>query len=250
MSSISVVIIVKNEEMRISRCLESVSWADEIIVVDSGSSDRTPEICRSFQQVKFFDYPWEGFGKQKNRALGLATSEWVFSLDADETVSPELAIEIRQALHDTTVNGYLVNRKNFYRNQWIRHSGWWPDSVLRLFRRGEGRFSDRLVHEAVELDGRVGTLSFPLEHRSFSSVTDFVKKMDSYSTLGAQLMMEKGRAASPCQAFLHGLFTFFKTYILKRGFLDGRAGLLIAFSNAAGVFYRYMKRLEIEERVS
>lgn len=247
---VSVIMIVRNEEGRVAAAIESVAWADEIVVVDSGSTDRTPEICRSFPRVKFYDRPWEGFGRQKNIALGLASFPWVFSLDADERVTPELAQEIGRAVADPTCAGYFVRRKNFYRDRWIRHCGWWPDEVLRLFRREAGRFSDRPVHEAVELDGPAGKLVHPIEHRSFHSVSDFIRKADSYSTLGARLMRERGRGSSAFAALYHGLFTFFKTYVLRRGFLDGRAGVLIAVSNAVGVFYRYMKAMEPEERES
>lgn len=247
-NGISVIMIVNNEEAVLAETLESVRWADEIVVVDSGSTDRTPEICRSFSGVRFVEHPWEGFGRQKNVALAHATHPWVFSLDADECVSPALAAEIRRAVADAACDGYLVKRKNFYGEQWIRHCGWWPDEVLRLFRRDAGRFSDRPVHETVELNGRVGRLDNPLEHRSFHTVADFIRKADAYSTLGARLMREKGRRSSAFKALSHGLFTFFKTYVLRRGFLDGRAGVLIAVSNAVGVFYRYMKALELQER--
>uniref|UniRef100_A0A831U0J5 Glycosyltransferase family 2 protein n=1 Tax=Geobacter metallireducens TaxID=28232 RepID=A0A831U0J5_GEOME len=249
-NGISVIMIVYNEESVIAATLESVLWADEIVVVDSGSTDRTPEICRSFPKVRFIYQPWDGFGKQKNFALKHASNPWVFSLDADESVSPALAAEIRRVINSAACDGYVVKRKNFYGAQWIRHSGWWPDEVLRLFRRNAGRFSDRPVHESVELTGKVGRLENPIEHRSFHSVADFIKKADSYSTLGAELMCQKGYRSSATKAFTHGVYTFFKTYILRLGFLDGRAGLLIAASNAAGVFYRYMKALEMQERES
>ncbi len=244
--TISAIVITKNEEQRIGACLDSLAWVDEIVVVDSGSTDRTRQICEAHPRVSFFEMSWEGFGTQKNRALDRATGEWVFSLDADEIVPPELAEEIRRTLVAPVCAGYLVRRKNFYRGQWIRRCGWWPDEILRLFRRDKGRFNDRLVHESVEVAGPIGALQGAIEHRSFRSVSDFIAKADSYSTLGARQMREKGRRATPVGAVTHALATFFKVYLLKRGFLDGGAGLLIASSNAAGVFYRYMKCWELQ----
>lgn len=243
---LSIIMITKNEEQRIERCLESVRWADEIIVVDSGSNDRTREICSRYPAVRFFEHPWAGFGRQKNQALHLATGEWVFSLDADEIVTPELAAELAAVVQAPAFDGYRVQRRNYYRGQWIRHSGWWPDPVLRLFRRSKGRFSDRPVHETVELQGAIGDLAGCLEHHSFSSVSDFIRKADSYSGLGAELLRARGLRSSPALALLKSAATFFKTLVLKRGFLDGAAGVLIAYSNAAGVFYRYMKCYELQ----
>jgi glycosyltransferase involved in cell wall biosynthesis len=196
--------------------------------------------------VHFHVYPWEGFGVQKNRALDLATGEWVFSIDADETVTSELAEEIRRILQSPTCDGYTVKRKNLYRGRWIRHSGWWPDHILRLFHKGRGRFSNRLVHESVVLDGVQGRLESCIEHHSFRNVGDFFRKGESYSSLGARLMFERGETTSAVNALFRSALTFFKTFILKRGFLDGSAGVLIAFSNAMGVFYRHMKCLELQ----
>lgn len=244
---ISAIIITKNEEQRIGRCLESLFWADEIVVVDSGSTDRTRNICESYPTVRFVEHPWDGFGRQKNHALQNAQGEWVFSIDADEVVSPELATEIKATLEHPDCAGYLVPRKNFYRGQWVRHSGWWPDPVLRLFRRDKGRFSDRSVHETVELDGRPGRLDGCLEHHSFSGIADFLRKADSYSSLGAEVMLQQGKRSSVVLALVKSAATFFKTLILKRGFLDGYVGVLISFSNAVGVFYRYMKCLELKQ---
>lgn len=244
---ISAIIITKNEEQRIGRCLESLFWADEIIVVDSGSADRTRNICESYPSVRFVEHPWGGFGRQKNYALQCALGKWVFSIDADEVVSPELATEIMATLEHPACAGYLVPRKNFYRGQWVRHSGWWPDPVLRLFRRDKGRFSDRSVHETVELDGRPGRLDGCLEHHSFSGIADFLRKADSYSSLGADVMLQQGKRSSVVLALVKSAATFFKTFVLKRGFLDGYVGVLISFSNAVGVFYRYMKCLELKQ---
>lgn len=244
--TISATIITYNEEHNIAGCLASLDFADEIVVVDSGSRDRTREICEQYPKVHFHVYPWEGFGVQKNRAVKLATGEWIISIDADETVTKELATEIRRILQNSTCDGYTVMRKNFYRGRWVRHSGWWPDRILRLFRKERGRFSDRLVHEAVMLDGPLGRIEQCIEHHSFRNVGDFFRKGESYSTLGARLMFERGETTSAINALFRSAFAFFRTLVLKRGFLDGSTGVLIAFSNAMGVFYRHMKCLELQ----
>lgn len=243
---ISATVITLNEGKNIRDCLASLDFVDEIIVVDSGSKDHTAEICRSFSRVKFYEHSWEGFGRQKNIAAALATNDWILNVDADERATIELAHEIGEVLKFPACDGYFVKRKNFYKGQWVRHSGWWPDRVLRLYRKKSGRFSNRLVHEKVEIGGKIGSLIHALEHYSFRSMGDFLKQANEYSSLGARVMYENGRDSSVFLAFLHSIFAFLKGYILQRGFLDGRAGVLIAVSNAVGVFYRYMKVLELE----
>lgn len=235
-----------NEEKNIAACLASLDFVDEIVVVDSGSTDRTEAICRANPKVRFFPHGWEGFGKQKNHALDQATGEWVLAVDADEVITTQLAQEIQRLVTQPgALNGYTVNRKNFYRGQWIRYSGWWPDRIIRLFRREQARFSDRLVHEIVQVDGAVGTLSGCIEHHPFAGPSDFLRKCDSYSTLGARMLVERGQKSSVLRALVKSSFTFFKVLVLKRGVLDGTAGVLIAYSNAAGVFYRHIKFLEM-----
>lgn len=243
---VSAAVITFNEERNIGNCLASLSFADEIVVLDSGSTDKTEEICRSFPKVKFFHQPWLGYGKQKNRAVDLASFDWIFSLDADETVTSELSDDIRLTLQTPRYDGYTVRRKNFYRGKWVRHSGWWPDRTLRLFNKGRGRFSDRPLHESVVLEGEVGHLNSCIEHFSFSCVREFIYKGDQYSTLGAQMMLDEGKTTSAANALLRSFAAFVKTYLIKRGILDGTVGALIAFSNAMGVFYRHIKCLELQ----
>jgi glycosyltransferase involved in cell wall biosynthesis len=246
-ATVSCILIVKNEERNIAECLSGLAWADEIVIVDSGSSDLTAEICASYQHVVFRESPWKGFGPQKNTALDLATGEWVFSIDADERVTPELEQEIRRIIQNPYYNAYRVKRKNFYRGVWIRHCGWWPDEVLRLFRRGTARFNDRIVHESVQYEGKVGILHAPLEHHSYGSASDCLFRVDSYSALGAQQLHKNGEKAGLLKIAAKTLFMFFRIYILKRGFLDGRAGLLVAFSTAEVTFYKYVKLAEMRE---
>ncbi len=243
---ISAVVITLNEEKKITACLSSLSFVDEIIVVDSGSTDKTEEICRSYPRVKFFSQPWLGFGPQKNYAVSLATHEWIFSIDADEVVTPDLADEISTMMSSyVECDAFAINRRNVYRNQWIQHGGWWPDQVLRLFRKTAGAFSTRMVHESVQVSGPVLRLRYPLEHRPYNGPEDFILKMHSYSMAGARQLLEEGKRGSTTHAFLRGCAAFVKGYILKRGFMDGHAGLLIAVSGAVGVFYKWMKLTEL-----
>ncbi|MDK9718419.1 MAG: glycosyltransferase family 2 protein [Trichlorobacter sp.] len=246
---ITATIITLNEEKNIGACLASLNFVDEIIVVDSGSTDRTEEICRSNPRVKFFNQPWLGFGPQKNYAVSLASHTWIISVDADEVVTPELAAEIQATIHDgCDLAGCWVQRKNMYKKQWIKHGGWWPDEVLRVFRKDKGRFNDRRVHESVEIDGTTARLQAALEHYSYSGPEDFILKMHSYAMAGAYQMQEDGRAGGAVRAVIRAIAAFVKGYILKQGFLDGRAGLLIATSGAIGVFYKIIKLSELNER--
>lgn len=244
--TISCIMIVKDEERNIKACLDSLAWADEIIVVDSGSVDRTAGICSSYPRVKLFQRPWKGFGPQKNMALSLAASEWVFSIDADERVTEALAEEIFRVITNPSVDAYRVKRKNLYRGAWVRRSGWWPDEVLRLFRRKAARFTDRIVHEGVEYDGRTGVLQNPLEHRSYTGAGDFIRRVERYSTLGASQLSQRRKKAGAAGILARTALAFFRSYILKMGFLEGRTGLLIAFSTAEVTFYKYMLLSEMD----
>ena len=239
--------IVKDEEANIKACLDALAWADEIIVVDSNSSDRTADICKANPKVKLFERHWKGFGPQKNIALSLATSNWVFSIDADERVSPELASEILSAVANPSFDAYAVKRKNIYRGRWVRNCGWWPDEVLRLFRRGAAKFSDRVVHEALEFKGPAGTLENPLEHHSYNGAGDFIRRVERYSSLGAHQLSGRRKRAGTTNILGRTALAFIRSYILKKGFLEGRAGLLIAFSTAEVTFYKYMLLSEINE---
>lgn len=246
--SLSVIVIAKNEAAVIGRCLESVAWADEIVVVDSDSGDGTADLARS-RGAKVHTFPdWPGFGPQKNRALALATGDWVLSLDADEWVTPELRDAIRQAAAVPGGNvAFRMPRRSSYCGRVIRHSGWWPDHVVRLFRRGRARFSDDLVHERLVVDGGVGALAPPLMHEAIRDLEEALAKMNSYSTSSARMLHERGRRASLATAVGHGLWTFIRTYCLRAGFLDGREGFMLAVSNAEGAYYRYLKLVLLQK---
>lgn len=249
MPTLSVIIITKNEARDIRACLESVAWADEIIVLDSGSSDETVDIAREFTSQVHTSADWQGFGVQKNRALALASSQWVLSLDADERVTPELRQEIDDVLADPGAHaGFRIPRKSSYCGRFMEHSGWWPDYVTRLFRRGAARFSDDLVHERLMVEGAVETLKQPLLHIAFTDLDEVLDKVNRYSSAGAAMLHGRGRKASLSCAILHGVWSFLRTYLLRGGFLDGREGFMLAVSNAEGTYYRYLKLMFLAER--
>ena len=241
--TLSVVIIARNEAARIERCIASVRWADEVVVLDGGSTDATVELARALGARVEVATDWPGFGAQKNRALALASGDWILSLDADEWVDENLASAIRAVVADPAAAAvWRMPRRSRYCGQVMRHSGWWPDHVTRLWRRGSARFSDDLVHERVLCEGtRPATLGVALDHESFAGFEQVIDKMNRYSTDGAAMMHARGLHGSVGRALLHGFWTFVRTYVLRRGFLDGRYGLLLAISNAEGSYYRYLK---------
>ncbi len=246
--SISVTVITKNEAPIIRTCLESVGWADEIIVLDSGSADGTVEICREYT-AKVILTGWPGFGPQKNRALEMATKDWVLSIDADECVTQELREEMQNAMADPAGNAaFAMPRRSCYCGKPMRHSSWWPDYVTRLFRRGQARFSDDLVHERLIVEGPVGRLSEPLLHEAFSDIEEVLDTMNRYSTASAKMMHDRAERAGLSTALLHGFWSFFSTYILRAGFLDGREGFMLAVSNAEGTYYKYLKLMMLGEK--
>lgn len=244
---LSVIIITKNEASHIGRCLESVSWADEIIVLDSGSTDNTVELCR-FYTDKVFTTDWPGFGLQKQRALDKAQGDWVLSIDADEVVTSELRVEIEQALQQRQFHGYEIPRLSSYCGRQMRHGGWWPDYVLRLFRRDYGQFTDAVVHESIIIQGQVGRVNSPLLHDAFVNLDEVLHKVNCYSSLGAALLYKRGVRSSLSKAILKGLWTFIRTYWIKAAILDGRQGLMLSISNAEGAYYKYLKLLELQNR--
>lgn len=245
---LSVIIITKNESAHIGACIDSVAFADEIIVLDSGSTDDTIAIARSRGAQVHVSQDWPGFGPQKNRALDLATGEWVLSIDADERVPPELAISIQQTLKAPTAQAYRIARLSNFCGRWIRHSGWWPDHVVRLFQRGAGRFTEVAVHERIEVQGALATLSGHFLHYPYASLEVFIDKINHYSTEAARMAFDRGRRTSVLGPFGHAFWTFVRHYVLRRGFLDGWQGLVLAGMAATGSFYRYAKLYELMRR--
>ena len=241
MPLLSAIVIAKNEARHIEACLDSLAFCDERIVVDGGSDDETAKLAER-KGVRVVVAPeWRGFGMQKNHALSLATGEWVLSIDADERVSAALADEIGRAVTEARADGYEMPRLSTFCGRPMRHSGWYPDYVLRLFRRGRARFSDDLVHERVICDGPVQRLSEPLTHCPVERLEDSLSRMDRYSTARADMIVASGRRVSFFTGIARGWWTFIQTYFIRLGFLDGREGFLLAVANAEGTYYRYMK---------
>ncbi|MDP8262304.1 MAG: glycosyltransferase [Candidatus Ancaeobacter aquaticus] len=246
--NVSVCVITFNEEKNIRECLESVKWFGQIIVLDSQSTDKTVEIAREYTD-KVYQVPWEGFSKNKNMCIEKATKEWVFVIDADERVTSELANECTLLYGDN--NGYSVARKNFFLCRWIKSCGWYPDYSVRLFKNGKGKFKERMVHEAVHIEGKKGKLHNPLLHFTYTSIRQFIGRLNRYSTLAAKEMQRdperdysKKKALLFAELLIRPQFTFFKMYIIKYGFLDGLYGFVISSMYAYYVFLKYAKLYE------
>jgi glycosyltransferase involved in cell wall biosynthesis len=241
--SLSVVVITKNEEANLRDCLESVfSLADEIVIVDGNSSDNTKNIAIEFGAlIEVFD-DWPGFGVQKNRAVSLAKNHWILSLDADERVTSELANEISLLLQSQpNLQAYEIPRRSWYCGCFIKHSGWQPDYVLRLFDRRVAQFSLDLVHERVLYSGEVGRFNSSILHYSIQNFSQVLTKIDRYSSASAEQLYLRNTKSSLQKAVGHGLWAFVRTYFLRLGFLDGAQGFALAVSNGEGAYYRYLK---------
>jgi len=243
---VSVTLITLDEADHIAAAIESAAWADEILVVDSGSSDGTVDIARS-KGARVLTRAWTGYVDQKNFAADQATHEWIFSLDADERVPLALAQEIRSIVaSEPPYRGYRVPRVTFHLGRWIRTTDFYPDYQMRLYDRRTGRWQGRYVHESVKVDGPTGQLKHDLEHYSFSDIRDQIRRIDHYSTLSAMQMYEAGRRTGPLEIVVHPPAAFVRNYLLRRGFLDGTAGLLISLLNAWGVGLKFMKLWELQ----
>lgn len=247
MTKLSVLVITLNEEKRLAACLESVRFADEIIVVDSGSTDRTVEIARSFTE-RVFHQEWLGMNGQKAFALSRASGEWILNLDADEVASPELQQEVQEVISRSRVEeaGFLIPRLTWYQGRWIRHSGWYPDRKLRLFRRGRGRWAGIDPHDAVEVDGPVGRLRGEIWHWTYEDLAHQVSALSGYAAAAARSKREQGERFYWFRLLLHPPGAFFRTYILQQGFRDGLPGFLIAAMNSYYTFLKYARLWELE----
>lgn len=247
--TISVALITKNEEANLRRTLDSVRWANEIVIVDCDSTDRTAEIAREFG-AKFLVESWRGFGAQKNFAIAQCAGEWVLALDADEEVSAELAREIQTLLAGTPEHdAYILPRRNFFLGRWMRHGGYWPDPKLRLFRHGTAQFEERAVHETMRCSGSTGKLHGHLLHHAYPTLESYIEHMNRYSTLGAGQAIEKGKRSRGLFPFWWNVYftpvaTFQYNYLLRGGFLDGRQGLLLHLYHSVYVSWKYAKAWE------
>jgi glycosyltransferase involved in cell wall biosynthesis len=246
---LSVIVITRNAEPTIRRCLESAAWADELVVVDSGSTDATREIARALGARVTVTEDFPGHGPQKNRALAAACGEWVLSLDSDEWVTPELRAEIEAAIASPGGKvAFRMPRRSSFCGRFMRHSGWWPDYVTRVFRREAARFSEDHAHDRLIVNGAIGRLSQPILHEAITDLEQMIEKINLYSTRSARLFHEQGRRASLATALVHGGWAFVRTYFLRAGFLDGREGFMLAVANAEGAYYRYLKLMLLGEQ--
>lgn len=248
MPTLGVAIISKNAAAHLDACLQAVSWADVIVALDSGSSDNTLEIARRHGAQIHQSADWPGFGIQKNRCIALLDTDWILALDTDEVLSDALAQEIRQAIQNPQSDVYALPRLSNYCGHWIHHSGWYPDLVPRLFRRGSAHYSDDLVHERLIFSGSPLPFQNNMLHYSFDDLDQVLAKVNSYSTAGARQRQLRGQKSSLGKAVWHGVLAFFRSYLLRRGFLDGREGFILAISNAEGTYYRYLKLMYLNEQ--
>ncbi len=240
MEKVSVTIITKNEEANIERCLKSLTWADEIVVVDSGSTDRTIEICKRFN-CKLIETEWKGFGKTKKFAVDIAKYDWIFSIDADEEVTSTLSGKIKSILDSPKFMAYQIKRNSFYLGEMIRFCGWQNDYPLRLFNRKYGNFNDSTIHEKVTTKVEKAKVHEPLLHYTYPMIKTHFDKINFYTELGANKLKEKEKRYSIISALFFGFNKFMKMYFLKLGILDGRVGFILCLNSAIGVYLKYIK---------
>jgi glycosyltransferase involved in cell wall biosynthesis len=245
---LSVTVIAKNEAAQIGAALQSVAWADELVVVDSCSSDDTASIARQYtDRVEVRD--WPGYVEQKNYAASVAAHEWILSLDADERVTPELAAEIRRTLADPPPHAaYRVPRVTFHLGRWVRTTDWYPDFQTRLYDRRAARWTGRYVHESVAVTGSTGRLRGELQHYAYRDLADHLETIDRYSTYAAREMFERGRRAHLVDLVAHPPLAFLRNYLARGGIRDGTAGFIISRMNAYYVFLKFAKLWELQRR--
>lgn len=241
---LSVAIITKDEENRLPECLKSVSFADDMVVVDSGSVDRTVEIAKEFG-CRVFIEDWKGYGPQKNSAVDKCKHEWVLLLDADERVPIEAKEVIVKVLQKPDADAYSIKRKNYIHGKWLKHSGYWPDRHIRLVKKTSGSFQS-VIHEEWITDGYVKELDAYIEHYAFTNYSDMLKTLNEYSTVISGELHASGKRATILSPLYHGIGMFFKIYFLKLGILDGMDGLVTALTKAGGSFFKYAKLLELQ----
>lgn len=246
MPTLSIIIAAKNEARNIADCVKSASFADEVIVLDSGSTDGTGELAaRAGAVVKQTD--WPGYGPQQVRGIQMARCDWVLSLDADERIPPALQAEILQAIASNRADGYRLPRLSSLCGTFIHHGGWRPDYTLRLVRRQKAGFTDHFLHAHMTVDGTREDLKESLIHYSYRDLDDVLEKLNRYATGNAKDLYNRGKRASFSKAITHGLWAFIRTYFLRAGFLDGRHGFMLAIYNAESTYYKYLKLLAMQE---
>jgi len=246
-NKISAVIITKNEERNIERCLKSLHWVDEIVVVDSGSTDRTLEICKQYN-CKIVETEWLGYGKTKQLAVNSASNDWILSIDSDEQVASESVDIIKRTLANPTYNAYKVQIKSFYLGRLIKHSGWGNEFKLRIFNKTAGNYNDNEVHETVLISGEKPKLDVVFFHYTYPTLEKHIEKMNRYSTLQAKDLHDKGKNYSVLLIPVFVINKFLSMYLLKLGFLDGREGFVLAAISSFGVFLKYTKLWKLNKK--
>ena len=249
MIKLSIVIVAKNESKNIYECVRSAAFADEILVVDSGSTDETISLAKS-AGARIIKKKWIGYGPQQNIAINASKGDWIFSLDADERISAKLANEIIQAINEDTFYVYNVPRKSLFVSKFMDYSGWRPDYTKRLFKKGFAKFTEHEVHAHLSTKYKIGKLENPIIHFSYRDLESVINKMNLYSTGGARDNLKSGKKGSLRKAILHGLWAFFRTYFIRVGFLDGKEGVMLAIANAEVTYYRYLKLYYISQKKS
>lgn len=246
---LSVCIICKNEEDKIEACLSSVAWADEIILLDSGSTDKTLEIAANYTQQIHISKDWQGFGIQRRRAEDLANNDWIFALDSDEVVTEQLRDEIQAQLKNAQPNNvFIINRLTNFCGQFIYHSGWYPDPIARIYNKNNFRYNSKLVHESLDCNDAIKVkLKKDLLHYTFSNLNSYLIKRNNYAYQWARERYQKGKKTNTLKAISSSSFAFIRHYILRRGFLDGRTGLLISVIQAQYTFNKYMLLMHMHE---
>lgn len=245
---ISAVVITRNEENNIDRCLSSVSWVDEIVLIDHQSTDGTLEIANK-HGARIYSPPWRGFGPAKQEGVERAEGEWILSIDADEEVSKDLSEEIQKVIKDPEgFDGFMLPRRTNFLGRWINHCGWYPDYVLRLFRRDKGKFNEAVVHEKVEVTGLVGKLKNDLKHYSYPDFETYLEKSNQYTTLGARQAFQRGRRSAWSDVSLRPLASFFSHYVVRQGFRDGTEGFIISTMSAVAVLVKYTKLRQMHKK--
>lgn len=242
MIKISVVIISKNSAKYLKKCLKSVNWADEIVLVDNDSTDQTIEIAKDFG-VKVFEHDWLGWAKQKNLAISLTKNNWVLSLDTDEVLDEEL-IQSIESVDGGTFDGYELNRKNLYAGKWVKHCGWYPDWQLRLFKKGKMQYEDKEVHEHVEPVGKIGELKGNIIHYTYASNREYFAKLERYTMLDAQYLFKQKKMWTLIYQILKPIKEFLEKYFKQCGFLDGLLGFKISIFSA---YYRWQVAKKLKE---
>ena len=243
--TLTVVIVAKNEARNIAECVASASFADEVVVLDSGSTDRTAALAAA-AGAQVVQTDWPGYGPQVARGFSIARSAWVLSLDADERIGDALRAEVLEAIRSPSFDGYRIPRLSEFCGRFIGHSGWRPDHTLRLGRRQLAGFTGHFLHAHMTVDGRIGALKNDLVHFSYPDIHDVLEKLDRYSSGNARDMLAAGKKASVGKAVMHGVFAFLRTYVVRLGFLDGGHGLMLAVYNAEYTYYKYIKLMFLQ----